>query len=591
MAEWTKKPLSNFLLDKHQPMQSTARHNAAVLADQRPATNLVSQLSLQTQAQRVAAAVLRDQRNRPTMTQQPGTASDMLSDSKPLHQATSASSVPLQRKMIVNQSPVIPYPEGEPNEAFCNRRKITLPAEKQGWLGDPYARHYQSVDELEKHVNGEAVDCGLAKKYGRWYRLNFFSEGTFFVLGENHGGFGYRELIRESNQSGKVLGEGGTNAYMKVAPEQPQQSNHAPAALHPRQGASQEFIMENLVAKSYYGLTQFRNIERMLAQGTSSAVSPKEDENTWLSEYQKPEAERGRTAVGLPYYVKSGQKVFAAYGTHAEKYSLSKTALRMLTALYTAVDAKSVRDNDEADVWSCMSYFLGLNGFSTRPVEGKWNEKDEKQYDILATSLEKMAKAEADQMLGTDAHVQHQALLQSQQARQVKDKQADERSSFAYRDLAMLNAILKARNDNFIMAGIGDWHAQNLQASLHTHGIPVVLLQDFLNSSADAIQPVEEVDSQWEEKKLAQQKACLELQQEIALQQREQLAAPSPLPGAMSSENSQGNVHVTESIHHNLLILGVLIPAGALIAYYLLEAYLSKFLAGSGDHNSIGNPA
>lgn len=410
-----------------------------------------------------------------------------------------SSNSPIQRLAYVGSKQIIEsYEEMDQYpDVMSSTEQIDAPDEQQSKiLADGYYRNYANKQEFIDHTTGKPVDVGLARKLGKWYRLPYFSAKKFFVLGENHGAFGYRELIKESNQPGKVLGEGGSNALLSATPDNALQAT--PAGLKTDEGESRENTMENVTAKSYFGLNLLLDAyeKAVASSASSSAATPlKLPETEWLANYQKADPKNRKSGTGLnqvPYYLdKDKKKVFASYGTKAENYNPIKTAINVVNDLKTAIDGFDNAENDN-DVKKIKPE---LENLITK------NSETPPDYAALIVSVKKLlglvqplAYRETRKISGLSKREMDEVMEQRKKTVETNQKYDKHMStSFSLRDEAMYRSVLKARADH-IMAGMGDNHATNLKEDLTSQNIPVVLFSEFVSAtySMDAIAPAGE---------------------------------------------------------------------------------------------------
>jgi hypothetical protein len=432
----------------------------------------------------------------------------------------------IQRKVLIGGSPAIDLGGGK---AMMGSNVVTVPGDRMSWVNDRYARRYNSTEEFMKHAGGEEVGFGLAKKLGKWYRLTPLENKRFFVLGEYHNGFGYRELMNESNQKGKVLGEGGSNTLMTATPTSALEKNRTKSALKNERNEVREYTMENAVSKAYYGLTSFRLTEKAKSKPKGVDNTEKEAGDTWLENYQNAaKGNRDKDAGHIPYYKKGMKKVYAEHGTAAEKYDVGKTGLSVLEVFWKAIDSKTTRNGYEIDAWLPTQYFI-------REYKGPWNDKAEEEYDKLIAALDKGAIAETNKLAGsTGDHVApFLAKVQERTKRTGISPWASEKA-FAHRNIAMYNSVIKASTQGFVMAGMGDFHARDLKEPLTTAGITVITLNEFLGApiSTDAIAPMTEQDDKFAEKEGAMAEAkgkYLEEQEKFKKEQEDAVPVETPV--------------------------------------------------------------
>ncbi len=336
---------------------------------------------------------------------------------------------------------------------------------------DKYYRKYNSFQEFKDHMEGNPVDVGLAKAYGIWYRLPF---DDFFVLGENHAGVNYRDVYKESNRKGKILGEAGTNSLDKEAGKLEQ--NNSESAL------PNEFKMENLASKAYYAyLNAWNNLKKAKSQSTSKPKT--EDINEFSAGYNKKDTTIGRSG-GVPYYKEKGSEERIYLMTQSD-YDKGKTGSSILNTFM-----KKYPDTVNEE----LQKFLALSSAEDIDEEAEANhEKIRKELSALAHKVQ-VAMEESH-----DTEVKDGKSEGSKKERRIEKAEKVDMSSetpgfehvkeaFGLRDHAMFISILKAQKEGFEMAGIGNNHAQNLQQDLIEAGVKnVYTLSDFTKENTNAI--------------------------------------------------------------------------------------------------------
>lgn len=431
----------------------------------------------------------------------------------------------VQRRVIIDNKLAIMDPENK-HRFFIQNKYVNADGKRKDWINDRYNRYYDSVGEFKKHTNGAPVDVGLARKLGVWYRLPFFSGGKFFVLGENHAAFGYRELIRESNQTGKVLGEGGQNPLFHASPGKPLLETPGKTALSDEKDGAQEYMMENSAAKTTYALVEARRKNKRLKKGRGRKKSPKATlpEKMWLLRYQQVSEDQRGVYYNIPYFMYGNTRVFASTGSKAENYDLQKTVGGQFTKFIKRAD-KYLEDSKDKqknglvqENKDLMEEFLLLN------------ENESENYDGIIGALDKLipkmlqlARWEAKAMMGGRANTtdaKREITARAKKVQQKKFQSDDEyKEAMAARDHAMYIAILKANKKGFTMAGIGNDHAENLKGDLKSKKIPVVLHNKFVaNYSIDAISPLPASYLKEATKSIGNKKADEKRLQEVALQ-------------------------------------------------------------------------
>ncbi len=424
----------------------------------------------------------------------------------------------IQRRLIIGhyRTDVV---EDEAGKEFAkvasDDRKFPLKnAKEKEFAHDGYARRYKDESEFKDHANGRPVHVGLARKLGCWYRLPQLPTGNdtkFFVLGENHGAFGYRELLAESNQTGNVLGEGGYNDILSATATSDLAENDSPF----NEGTDSpltEYGMENIAAKAAFSLAVFLPKLQADSKTRTPKVKKTEPEADWLAHYQAADPRKRGTGSGLnrvPYYKDgSDEKVYASYGTAAESYDTTTTATRIAKAFAdkAAIYAGDHEDKVRSAGAAVAAFLPDLKAIIADPGAAEGRLKTDTRAKVLAAlkQLNEIAFLESIKMSGEKAvadkatlttkyPVTYQTTTKRREAvgdnTDIKAKKWDkEKKKFmAHRDVAMYYSVLKAKaQGDFIMAGMGDHHATDLKAALEAdpHNIPVITFEDFVGSKS-----------------------------------------------------------------------------------------------------------
>lgn len=323
-------------------------------------------------------------------------------------------------------------------------------------LYDKYYRMYNSFDEFKDHMENKPVSVGLAKPYGLWYTLPF---GSFFVLGENHAGLNYRDVYRESNRTGKILGEGGMNSLSKD-----------PDVLEKNENGSalpDEYKMENMASKAYYAyLTIWGNINQ-----PPVAKSPKKQEgvDNFSKKYNQNGLSIGRSA-GIPYYKEHGDTVYLSSG-NASVYNKSSTGMNILKAFMSVYP-------------SVLSSELGL--ITNYKAGDAVTDTMKNNHDTINKTLFELAMKVESAMVGSEHGLIESRIDQAKKIDVAENAEgySDLRNAFGLRDHAMFLSIVKASKEGYEMAGIGDNHAQNLKKDLTKEGIVVITLNEFIKDKS-----------------------------------------------------------------------------------------------------------
>jgi len=449
----------------------------------------------------------------------------------------------IQRKVLIGSFPAVELGGGR---ALAGGEVVTVPGDRINWVRDGYARRYNSVEEFMKHAGGEPVGVGLAKRLGLWYRLPPLEAKEFFVLGEAHNAFGYRELMNESNQKGKVLGEGGSNTLMTATPDSALEKSDSLGALKDDNHEVREYAMENLIAKAYYSFVIFKSAEvrKSKAAGAANVAAvnntERETGDVWLANYQhaaKADRHRDEEAEGsIPYYNKSAKKVYAQQGTAAENYASGAVGNSVLTKFYNKIkDLRQKPDYKAEERGYIEDAFEPIKYFVVEHIPGTWEPGAEEMSARLLLALGKGVKEEADLLAGRRRGLETKGeerggLIAPFLEKVKKRKLTTGRTalhgeiSFAYRNFAMYHSVIKAARDGFVMAGMGDNHAQDLEEPLKAlrPTIKVITLKGFLGYSTDAISPMTEQDREFAEKRRGMVEEAVRYQLEPNMIRKEQ---------------------------------------------------------------------
>jgi hypothetical protein len=384
--------------------------------------------------------------------------------------ARPSSQAPVQRRVFVGDEPAINTSQ---TAALVGGKTVKLEGKGAEWVNDGYRRSYETLDEFQRHMQGEPVDRGLAKKLGLWYHLDFFSKKQFFVLGESHGAFGYRELVQESNQSGKVLGEGGYNPLLSATLLA---TNPDSAALSD-QGGSRESTMENLAAKALYSLLHLQKTygkQGQPVQGAQGVGPPKKEdlpEELWLKEYQNlpPGTGRERDTTGLPYFSRvSGARVYGTFGTKAENYEGNSTAFMLVEKLCNSLQQYADQGgNQTIEASTGSKHKIDAKKLRT-DIEEFLRMKDDnakaKKIADLVPLVKTLAYIEAERLNANNDPTSELIDRRKAVKTNLKKYTEDQQVAFAHRDYVMYKSVLKAKEvGGYIMAGMGNNHAKNLK--------------------------------------------------------------------------------------------------------------------------------
>jgi hypothetical protein len=356
-------------------------------------------------------------------------------------------------------------------------------------IEDRFERYYEDTAEFTRHTTGQPVACGLIGHLAKWYRLPFGEH--FFVLGENHGVVNYRKLIRESNQTGDILGEGGV---VPIDQYQPAAAARVAPPTTAIRACADEHPMESVLSKTRYGLIAaiagYR--KQLVAEAAAAIAGPEAPAAVVLT--QPPEdwirAAHGkqinRNTRQIPSYVNAeGRRVYlAAAGPVAEAgYSVIATAIRVLGQCRDAIIVKQAAGALPADLTALLQ---GIDNILAVLPEGAATVLDvaakTNLANVLLPAAEVLCGVSATAELAR-ANIVKDALdapgiydeLRAQTAAPTALTDAS-----SMRDVYMLEAIRRAAAADYLMAGIGDNHAGNLAPALTAAHIPVIRYAEFM---------------------------------------------------------------------------------------------------------------
>ncbi len=348
----------------------------------------------------------------------------------------------------------------EPGKGDLDSKEIVLDPKQEILIKDAYIRNYKDEKEFKDHAVGSPVDVGLAKRIGKWYTAPF-SKG-FFVLGENHKELSYKTVVQESNQKGKVLGEKDAMAFMsRKAPGDALVENTEPA--DPVEGVK-EFPMESMASKLYFAISRLNKYFDSLHKETDDGVI-EEDEDQWIVNYKKAGTLKQNTQGRVPVYLNDeGKWVKARLGTSEEKYNfLDVVKFYIQSFLPKMVSAKETPGMPKEQIEIAetnIKLILVL-------IEQKEDKKTAQPFlDKAVAAIEQIAIAEINEAKLNEVTEMGAKTPLKKREEAVKQQSNKMDSAMAMRDLAMLASIRQAKKENFLMAGLGNNHAINLEDDL-----------------------------------------------------------------------------------------------------------------------------
>ncbi len=391
--------------------------------------------------------------------------------------ARKAQNTPLQAKVFIGKTEMDDPAKGATSSSSSTKNnggQTNTAYDPANIFTDPWRREFTDKAEMDAYAKKTAqVSVGLIKPMAIWYRIAHLANGQFFVLGENHGAFGYRDFVAESNVTGKVLGEGGNygpleNDGTKILP------NEDVKALTGPDGKAQEFMMENLAPKAYFAAITLYNL---LTKGTPTPKT-KLKESDWITEHSKAQNKGTAKQSGLAYF-KGGPNAdtrhYLETNPGAGAYNISEVARKVLLdnaqEMQAAFDQK-MPSKVEFDQTRALIQELGKN-----PLQKDQLKKSLKKAMPELRKISKLEDEKLHQNLGQTGKVAH---------RTVKPTVHSQKANY-YRERAMFQAIISANDQGgFAFAGVGDNHAKALKADLGmlTPPIPVITLEDLRNTHA-----------------------------------------------------------------------------------------------------------
>lgn len=345
--------------------------------------------------------------------------------------------------------------------------------DKSGWFTDPWKRNYVNLAELQDHVDGTPVSCGLSKPLARWYRLPFGEK--LFALGEQHGTYKHGALLKESNRKGNILSE---NVGAKHI------NSERPTFVESDEREFKGYAIESTYAKTHFGIKaiKLKAEQRIKLKGeqglknknASSIFKEEEEADLWAENYAKAKS-RGRDEEGNPYYenlMGEGKKIIVRQ-TKLKKYDVEETAKGVSKKYNMAI--KSFPSNKEAqEVGNLLTRLSDLN--SDEEIVNTTKE--------ILEMLNALMKKEAEVLTRDNSKMLNERMEEANKVKVFKGKNREFWvEAMAYRDLAMLISIKSSLQDgnNYEMIGVGDLHLQTLGPALKEMGIEVIRLDEFVN--------------------------------------------------------------------------------------------------------------
>ncbi|MEM9578184.1 MAG: hypothetical protein AAF999_14365 [Pseudomonadota bacterium] len=400
---------------------------------------------------------------------------------------SAAAAAPVQRRVSIGGKPV---EQRTPDLWRLQDAATDMPQADNAIYADDWKRSFRDMQQYQTYRDKSApVSVGLIEPYAAWYSIPHIEAGTFFVLGENHGAYGYRDLVGESNIAGKVLGESGNHALLDT-PEALAQNPKADALK--TKGVTREYMMESIAPKTYYSMNVVvRSLEKEAGTATAAPSDgikrENEDRDDWIANYKLALPERrGFDPLRLkPYYstmIPTETRYFMKAETVAGPYSVYETASKKLQAFQDALKV-FISANPRHDK---IAAFRKLDGELDTLLTGLAKDKADrdakalvKQAKWIRRALGQVSVMEDQQLMAMRGAVAPDAHAVAYAG--IKDTATHEQTANYYRERAMFQAILKARDDGFAFAGIGDNHAVNLKASLEDEAdVPVITLEDLI---------------------------------------------------------------------------------------------------------------
>ncbi len=371
----------------------------------------------------------------------------------------------MQRRAKINKKEITIKEE---SKGDVDGEEIVLDEKQEGLISDKYIRNYKDEKEFKDHADGNPVDVGLAKRIGQWYRAPF-SKG-FFVLGESHAELSGDSVVAESNQKGKVLSEKYSADFMsKKAPDEALVEQTE--VKTPIEGIKQ-YQMESMAAKLYFAVEWLNKKYNSLHNVVESTII-EEDENQWIDNYKKAPLNKRKKKGRVPLYKNDeGKWVKAKLGTTEEKYvmidKIKKAIVKYVPLLYAVKDNMGM-PKDQIEIAKANIDIV------MRMIDEKKDKNTAQPFlDKALDAFKKIAIAEINLAKTNEASDEEEDTPLEKREEAVQQPFGRVKTAMAMRDLAMLTSIKQAKKENFILAGLGDAHAANLEEDLTSANITVV---------------------------------------------------------------------------------------------------------------------
>ena len=355
-----------------------------------------------------------------------------------------------------------------------------LEEKQKDYIDDRYLRVYKDTQEFEDHAKGQPVDFGVIYHLAKQYRLPF--SGDFFILGENHGVCNYRTLVKESNQGGKILGEGGTvpiDHYAKKA-------NARPEVETKKIGGASEIAMESILSKTSYALIYLKKTLTKTGSTKKIAKTIIQDPEKWLEKADDVNTKVRRDKRYKPYYV-TPKKTKVYPGTEKKvkesAYSTYNTAIGVMKQCMEAIETYvAVTKYPDKNLVLLKQTLTTVQGTLAKGDQMTVQKKTDLVLRHVPTAITQCYVASLNEISrSTITHEGKQGhdLFKDSIAREHDQSLLSQ--ACAMRDIYMLEAIIDASKAGFTMAGIGNNHLLHLRAALKKANIDTISFNEFMD--------------------------------------------------------------------------------------------------------------
>ena len=363
-------------------------------------------------------------------------------------------SIPIQRKVLIDEQPYVPEMEEEVSEKV------------QAAIDDEYLRYYDSEEQAKGHIEGTTPgNIGLIKPRALWYKIPYLNE-QFFVFGEYHSAVKGSHIKEASNITKPIVDEsrGGWSV-----------DELNTNALESAQDTGLDEDTSKLLRalEMWYFLVRQESDEEEGEAPTLPKI-PKGETST--------REERGGTKRLIVYGEGGKEEYWKPESTQQAPLNTYDAQTQMLDAievLFAKVFAKEIRTMELDELPNGENVERAWLIFKNKSWKGNKAENNIKKH--VSAYLYGAAKYKVD--------LEYSKLESSSHSEDINKGDKSKWSADHYRDEYMFVRVLEAKGEGtFAFANMGNSHLKRLKGRLESKGIPYILAEDFFGQySKDAV--------------------------------------------------------------------------------------------------------